>query len=175
MEPESVHVLVLDFVSAVVPLVLLVIAPVIRFAVEVPSNWRVSTFVEAARLVTLARVMLAVVGLKMVVAPVVLLSVVAPKATTGDPPETFGPATAFNVNAPALSVPRVWVVPELAGVALSDSTVELAASVVLYAVMLVSVARSSVPPLSDSGAVEAPSAWVFPAIRVPEVTVVAPV
>ena len=41
--------------------------------------------------------------------------------------------------------------------------------------MLVSVARSSVPPPSDSGAVEAPRAAVLAATSVPAETVVVPV
>ena len=41
--------------------------------------------------------------------------------------------------------------------------------------MLVSVAKSNVPPPSESGAAEVPKAWVLAACKVPKVMVVVPV
>ena len=76
---ESVHVLVLELVTAVIPVAPLPITPVTLLPVEVPSNVSVLVFVAEARLVTLASVRFAVVGLKIVTAPAAVFSVTAPK------------------------------------------------------------------------------------------------
>ena len=102
LAPVSVQVLLLDFVTAVVPVAgeaeeSSLMTPEIVLPEEVPSNWSTSVFVAFAWLVTFVRLMLAVVGFSTDVLPSALNMVVVPKPTAAEPPETLAPAAMLSV------------------------------------------------------------------------------
>ena len=124
--------------------------------------------------VTLVAVMLAVVALNVVITPAVEFNVTAPKATTGEPLVTLLPAVIVNVLLPMLKVPNVCVMPAPL-VARSDLIVTAPVTVVLYALTVVFVAKSSMPPLKVNALLAAPKAATLATISVPLWSVVPPV
>jgi len=105
------------------------------------------------------------------------LKTVDPKVTPAIPLVTLLPTMILILaEVPNVSVPNVCVMPAPL-VAKSEAivAVSLVPTDVLYAAMLVFVAKSKMPPLRASELDEGPKAWVLAATRVPEVSVVVPV
>src|ERR1700677_3081925 len=116
----------------------MLIAPTVLVPVSEPPKTR-----PVFDPVTVPRFRRAVVGLNVGADAVTFTD---PKVTAGVPPLTLVPEAIVSVFAPMVNVPSVWLMPALAGVALSDRMVRLPARVRLYGEMLVFPARSRVSP-----------------------------
>ena len=201
LAPPSVQVLLLDLTSVTTPpAVPLSMTPAIWLPAEVPPRFSVATFGLSpifSVLVTLPSEIVAVVGLRMnVLEPPLFLRVVVPlTAIDGLPPATLPPAATVSIPVPScdppqkVNVPSVCWMPGLPNVATFESRVplmlekfgnRLLPNVRFTALMLVSVARSSVPlPLAACVILAfkpaVPSAPAFAATSVPSSTVTPPV
>ena len=148
-----------------------VVAPPVRALGVLNAIWPLSCFVKLYAPVSAPNVRFVLAAVSKI-APLAE-NVEVPNVSPTVPLDTLLPAVRLSVCAPMFSVPSVCVIPAPL-VARSETIVEFAVTVVLYAVMLLSVAKSSVPPPSDSGAVETPKACVFAAFNVPALIVVVP-
>ena len=101
------------------------------------------------------------------------VKVVAPNATPAPPLMALGPRPIVKALDPMARVPSVWVTPA-PGTKTSERIVAAPLTVVGWALIVVALARSSVPPLTTSVVATVPNALGEPNCRVPAARVLTP-
>ena len=100
------------------------------------------------------------------------VKVVAPKVIPVVPDVAFVPPVIVKGYAPIERVPKVWVVPALVAVALSDWIVTVPPTVTLCALTDPSVFKSRIPPFNDMACPATPRPATLLTAKVPEFNVV---